>query len=185
MDDEKIIEMYFDRNQKAVEETEKKYGRYCFSLAARILANKEDSEECVNDTWLSAWNSIPPQRPKYLKMFLAKITRNKALNRLKADNTKKRGKGEVPLIYEELSECIGDGRDIESDIIAKELGLTIKNFVFSLPEREGNIFVRRYFFMECVKNIAEKYGMTPGNVSVILNRTRNKLKEHLISNDFI
>ncbi len=89
MDDEKIIEMYFDRNQKAVEETEKKYGRYCFSLAARILANKEDSEECVNDTWLSAWNSIPPQRPKYLKMFLAKITRNKALNRLKADNTKK------------------------------------------------------------------------------------------------
>ena len=130
-------------------------------------------------------NSIPPQRPKYFKMFLAKITRNKALNRIKAESTKKRGNAEVSLIYEELSECISDGRDIESELIAKELGAAVKKFVSSLPEREGNIFARRYFFMETVKNIAEKYEMTVGNVSVCLNRTRKKLKEYLKLNDYI
>ena len=98
MEDAEIIKLYFDRNQLAVKETEKKYGRFCFSLANRILYNSEDSEECVNDTLLSAWNSIPPQKPNLLRAFLAKITRNKALNRLKADNAKKRGNGDLDLI---------------------------------------------------------------------------------------
>jgi len=185
MEDTEIIEMYFSRDQKAVEETEKKYGGYCFAIADRILENREDSEECVNDTLLSAWNSIPPQRPKFLRMFLAKLTRNKALNRIKADTAKKRGNGEIPLIYEELSECVGDGRDIESELLAKELGKVVKTFVSGLPERDGDIFARRYFFMESVKDIAEGYGMTPANVSVNLNRTRAKLKTFLDNEGYL
>lgn len=185
MEDAEIIKLYFDRNQKAVKETEEKYGRFCFSLANRILSSREDSEECVNDTLLSAWNSIPPQKPNILRAFLAKITRNKALNRLKADNSIKRGNGEVDLIYEELSECISDGRDMESELVAKELGQAVRRFVAELKERDGDIFTRRYFFMETVKDIAEGYGMTPGNVSVTLNRTRAKLKEFLESQGLI
>ena len=185
MEDADIIALYFKRDQNAIAETKKKYGGYCFSLADRILGNKEDSEECVNDILFSAWNSIPPQRPKYLRMFLAKLTRNRALNRGKADKAEKRGGGKAELIYEELSESISNGQDVESEILAKELGQAINSFVKELPEREGDIFLRRYFFMEAVKDIAEGYRMTPGNVSVSLDRTRKKLKEHLEKNGYM
>ena len=185
MEDNDIIELYFARDQKAIAETKSKYSGYCFALANRILGSNEDAEECVNDTLFSAWNSIPPYRPKILRMFLAKLARNRALNRIKADRAKKRGSGEVTLVYEELSECISDGRDIESEIIAKELGQAVSSFIAALPEREGDIFIRRYFFMEAVKDIAEGYGMTPGNVSVTLNRTRGKLKEYLESSGYL
>jgi RNA polymerase sigma-70 factor (ECF subfamily) len=185
MEDDNIIALYFDRDQNAIAETKKKYGGYCFSLADRILENKEDSEECVNDILYSAWNSIPPQRPKYFRMFLAKLTRNRALNRIKADNAQKRGGDEISLIYEELSEFISDGRDTESEIIAKELGQAINSFVKELSEREGDIFIRRYFFIEAVKDIAEGYGLTLANVSMILGRTRKKLKEYLENNGYM
>ncbi len=185
MEDADIIALYFKRDQNAIAETKKKYGGYCFSLADRILGNKEDSEECVNDILFSAWNSIPPQRPKYLRMFLAKLTRNRALNRVKADKAEKRGGGKAELIYEELSESISNGQDVESEILAKELGQAVNSFVKELPEREGDIFLRRYFFMEAVKDIAEGYRMTPGNVSVSLDRTRKKLKEHLEKNGYM
>ena len=185
MEDDDIIAMYFDRDQNAIAETKKKYGGYCFSLADRILGNKEDSEECVNDILYSAWNSIPPQRPKYFRMFLAKLVRNKALNRIKADNAQKRGCGEISLIYEELSEFISDGRNVESEIIAKELGQAVNSFVKELAEREGDIFIRRYFFMEAVKDIADGYGSTSANVSMILCRTRKKLKEYLENNGYL
>ena len=185
MEDADIIAMYFERDQNAIAETKRKYGGYCFTLADRILGNKEDSEECVNDILFSAWNSIPPQRPKYLRMFLAKLTRNRALNRVKADSAGKRGGGEKALIYEELSEFISAGQDVESEILAKELGQAVNSFVKELPEREGDIFIRRYFFMEAVKDIAEGFCMTPGNVSVSLGRTRKKLKEHLEKNGYL
>ena len=185
MEDDDIIALYFDRDQNAIAKTKEKYGGYCFSLANRILENKEDSEECVNDILYSAWNSIPPQKPKYFRMFLAKLTRNRALNRIKAGNAKKRGDGEISLIYEELSEFISDGRDIESEIIAKELGHAVNSFVKELPEREGDIFIRRYFFMEAVKDIAEGYGMTTANASMNLGRTRKKLKEYLENNGYL
>ena len=185
MEDADIIALYFERDQNAIAETKRKYGGYCFSLADRVLGNKEDSEECVNDILYSAWNSIPPQRPKYLRMFLAKLTRNRALNRVKADSAGKRGGGETALIYEELSEFISAGQDVESEILAKELGQAVNSFVRELPEREGDIFIRRYFFMEAVKDIAEGYSMTPANVSVNLGRTRKKLKEHLKKNGYL
>ena len=185
MEDADIIAMYFERNQNAIAETKRKYGGYCFTLADRILGNKEDSEECVNDILFSAWNSIPPQRPKYLRMFLAKLTRNRALNRVKADSAGKRGGGETALIYEELSEFISAGQDVESEILAKELGQAVNSFIKELPEREGDIFIRRYFFMAAVKDIAEGFCMPPGNVSVSLGRTRKKLKEHLEKNGYL
>lgn len=185
MEDTDIIKLYFDRDQNAIEETRKKYGGYCLSLADRILENYQDSEECVNDILLATWNSIPPNRPKVFRMFLAKLTRNRALNRLKAENALKRGNGEKGMVYEELSELICDGRSIEAELIAKELEQAINRFVADLPEREGDIFIRRYFFIEPVKDIAEGYGMTPGNVSVTLNRTRKKLKEYLENNGYL
>ena len=185
MEDTDIIKLYFDRDQNAIEETRKKYGGYCLSLAYRILENYQDSEECVNDILLAAWNSIPPNRPKVFRMFLAKLTRNRALNRLKAENALKRGNGEKEMVYEELSEFISDGSRIEDELVAKELEQTINRFVADLPEREGDIFIRRYFFVEPVKDIAEGYGMTPGNVSVTLNRTRKKLKEYLENNGYL
>lgn len=106
MDDKQIIELYWQRNEDAIHETSLKYGSYCYSIAHNILSNNEDSEECVNDTWLKAWNSIPPQRPVHLKMFLAKITRNLSFDKYKAGKAAKRGNGEIAVVLDELSECL-------------------------------------------------------------------------------
>lgn len=179
MEDTQIIELYFQRNAEAIKETDNKYGSYCFSVAENILHSKEDSEECVNDTWLNAWNAMPPLRPTVLRMFLAKITRNLSLNRFRARSAKKRGGGELPLVLDELAECIAQETDIEKEYIGKELGQCIRQFVRMLPEREGNVFIRRYFFTEPVAVIAKRYGMTDNNVMVSLSRTRKKLKVRL------
>ena len=179
MEDHQIVELYFKRDDEAIRETDSKYGAYCFSVAENILHNTEDSEECVNDTWLKAWNAMPPQRPTMLRMFLAKITRNLSFNRFQARNAEKRGGGELPLVLEELAECIAYESDTENEVIAKELEQCIRLFVRELPEREGNVFVRRYFFTEPVSVIAKRYSMTDNNVMVMLSRTRKKLKAHL------
>ena len=179
MEDSQIIELYFMRKEEAIKETDSKYGSYCFSIAENILHNTEDSEECVSDTWLKAWNAMPPERPTVLRMFLAKITRNLSFNRFHARNAEKRGGGEIHLVLEELAECIANESDTESEYLAKELEQSIRSFVRKLPEREGNVFVRRYFFTEPVAVIAKRYHMTENNVMVILSRTRGKLKAHL------
>ena len=179
MEDNQIVELYFQRKADAIKETDSKYGSYCFAIADNILHNREDSEECVNDTWLSAWNAMPPQRPNMLRMFLAKITRNLSFNRFHARNAEKRGGGEINLVLDELAECIANESDTENEYLAKELEQCIRLFVRELPEREGNVFVRRYFFTEPVSMIAKRYGMTENNVMVTLSRTRKKLKAHL------
>lgn len=179
MEDFQIIELYFKRKEEAIHETDSKYGSYCFSVAENILHNTEDSEECVSDTWLKAWNAIPPQRPTVLRMFLAKITRNLSFNRFHARNAEKRGRGELPLVLDELAECIAHESDTENEYMAKELEQCIRLFVRELPERDGNVFVRRYFFTEPVSVIAKRYSMTENNVMVILSRTRKKLRAHL------
>ena len=179
MEDAQIIELYFQRNVEAIKETNNKYGSYCFSVAKNILHSKEDSEECVNDTWLKAWNAMPPQKPTVLRMFLTKITRNLSLNRFQAQRAKKRGGGEMPLVLDELAECIAHETNIEQEYIGKELGQCIRHFIRTLPEREGNIFVRRYFFTEPIMVIAKRYDMTDNNVMVSLSRTRKRLKVHL------
>lgn len=179
MEDSQIIDLYFMRKEEAIKETDSKYGSYCFSIAENILHNAEDSEECVSDTWLKVWNAIPPKRPTVLRMFLAKITRNLSFNRFHARNAEKRGGGEMHLVLEELAECIANESDTESEYLAKELEQSIRSFVRNLTEREGNVFVRRYFFTESVAVIAKRYGLTENNAMVILSRTRKKLKVHL------
>lgn len=179
MEDYQIVELYFQRNADAIKETDSKYGSYCFAIANNILHNKEDSEECVNDTLFNAWNVMPPQRPTRLRLFLAKITRNLSFNRFQVQSAKKRGGGEIHLVLDELAECIAHESDTENEYMAKELGECIRLFVRTLPERDGNIFIRRYFFTEPISVIANHYQMSANNVMVILSRTRKKLKAHL------
>ena len=177
--DNQIIELYFARNERAINESSNKYGRYCYSIAHKILHEARDTEECVNDTWYQAWVNIPPHRPQHLKLFFAKITRNLSFDMYRAKNRKKRGGGEIDLVLEELEECIANQQDVEGNYIAKELNESIRIFVRGLPEREANIFIRRYFYVETINEIAKRYHMSTNNVTVILSRTRNKLHEML------
>lgn len=179
MEDHQIVELYWQKNTDAISETANKYGAYCFTIAENILHNTEDSEECVNDTWLHAWNAIPPQKPNVLRMFLAKITRNLSFDRFNARNAEKRGGGEIALVLEELAECLDGGTNVEAAYESKELEQCVRRFIRALPERERNVFVRRYFFTEPVAAVAERYGLTENNVMVILSRTRKKLRREL------
>ncbi len=179
LSDEQIIGLYFDRNESAISETDSKYGAYCTRVAFNVLRDSLDSEECVSDTWLHAWNSMPPQRPNILRAFLAKITRNLALNRYEANRAQKRGSGETESCLDELAEFVSGGGDPLDEVSAAELSKAISSFLRTLPEKEACIMVRRYFYTEAVKDIAEKYGMTANAVSVTLNRGRAKMKDYL------
>ena len=180
MEDTAIIELYFAREERAIQETMQKYGAYCMQVARNILRSEPDAEECVTDTWMKAWNAIPPERPQFLKLFLAKITRNLSINRYKALRRVKRGGGEAEAALEELAEVVADSTSVEDTVTAAELSSLIDTFVRKLPERDGNVFIRRYFYTEGVTEIARRYNLTQTNVSVILNRTRGKLKEYLL-----
>ena len=179
MEDRKILALYHSRDPEAIEATRQKYGPYCFRVARNILPTDEDAEECVSDTWLGAWNAIPPLIPGNLRLYLAKLTRNLSFNRWKAQRAEKRGGGELPLVLEELSECLASETDVEGEAIARELAESVRNFTRSLPQRECSIFLRRYFYAEPVKTIAADFGLTPGNTTVILSRTREKLRNQL------
>ena len=180
MTDERIIELFWQRNEAAVREVSAKYGFYCGVVCRNILKDTQDSDECLNDTWLRAWNSIPPQKPKNLKMFLAKISRNLAIDRYKRQNAVKRGRGESELILEELEECISHSSNVENEVLSEELGAAINTFLKSLPERDRNIFIRRYFYADHTEKIAKQYTLTVNNIMVILSRTRVKLKNYLM-----
>lgn len=184
MEDHQIIELYWQRNADAISATAEKYGAYCFTVAESILHSAEDSEECVNDTWLHAWNAIPPQKPGVLRLFLARITRNLSFDRFRARNAEKRGGGGIAAVLEELGECLGGGADAEAAFEAEELRRCIRRFVRALPERDGNVLVRRYFFAESVPEIARRYGLSENHVTVILSRTRKKLKAHLLKEGY-
>ena len=185
MEDSQIIELYWQKDTDAISESANKYGAYCFAIADNILRSNEDSEECVNDTWLRAWNAMPPQRPNVLRMFLARITRNLSLDRFYARNAEKRGGGEIILVLDELEECLADRTDVEAAYEGKELAQCIRHFVQMLPERDGNVFVRRYFFTEPIAAIADRYGLTENHVMVILSRTRKKLKLELMKEGYL
>ena len=185
MEDSQIIALYWQKDPDAITETARKYGRYCFTIAENILHDPEDSEECVNDTWLRAWNAIPPQRPDKLQLFLAKIVRNLAFDRFQARHAEKRGGGETALVLEELSECLAGGTDAETVYAAQELEQCVRQFAASLPERTAGVFLRRYFFTEPVADIAKRFGLTEGHVMVLLSRTRKKLRAHLLKEGYL
>ncbi len=185
MEDKKIIDLYFDRNELAIQETANKYGNYCFSVAYNILFNREDSEECVSDTWRTTWNLIPPNRPNKLQYYLAKITRGIALNMFRKLTADKRGGLETEIVYEELENVLASSNDPQKEFAKSELVKFLNIFLKKLPERERNIFVRRYFYMESIKKIALRYSLSENNVSVILNRVKNTLKEKLIEEGYL
>ena len=185
LEDSQIVELYWQKNADAISETANKYGAYCFTIADNILHCAEDSEECVNDTWLHTWNAIPPQRPNVFRMFLAKITRNLSFNRFNARFVEKRGGSEIILVLEELEECLASGSDVEAAYEVAELEQCICRFVRTLPERDRNVFVRRYFFTEPMSAIAERYSLTLNNATVILSRTRKKLKAELMKEGYL
>lgn len=184
MNDKDIIQLYFDRDQKALSATAKKYGKYCTSIAKNILGNNEDAEECVNDTYLNVWNSIPPTRPTIFSAFLGKITRNLAFNMYKRSHVMKRGKGEVALVLEELAECVSGLEDVEQEINRQELITEINSFLSTLTLKKRNIFICRYWYSDSISSIAKRYEMSESNVSTTLNRLRNKLKEYLLERGY-
>ena len=179
MEDREIIELYWRRSEDAIRASEAKYGGYCAAIARNILLDRQDAEECVNDTWIGAWNAIPPHRPGRLGLFLGKITRSLACDALRARNARKRGGGQRPAALDELAECVPAGGGPEEAIEARELEETLNRFLRGLPERDCNVFLRRYWYAETVEAVAERYGMKENTVKTSLYRTRKKLKAYL------
>ena len=179
MDDQMIIDLFWQRASDAITETAKKYGSYCYRIAYHILANTEDSEECVNDTYLKVWDSIPPARPNRFSAFIGKITRNLAINRYAYLTAEKRGGSQIPLALEELSGCIPDHRTPALVLEEKELGEVINQFLGGLTPEARRIFLQRYWNLMSVKDIAQLYGITESKAKMSLMRTRSKLKCYL------
>lgn len=179
MKDSDIVELYFARDERAIEETERKYGRYCRTVAYNVFANEADAEETVNDTYLGVWNSIPPQRPRIFSAFLAKITRNLALKKQRTKSAQKRG-GEAELTLLELCECVPDESDVEKELEVRELSAVIDAFLRELPETERRVFMRRYWYMDSIDDICRTHGFTEGKVKMLLSRTRKKLLARLM-----
>ncbi len=178
MEDVEIIGLYFKRDETAIAETQAKYGSYCGHIAYGILANREDMEECLNDTWLSAWNSIPPQRPECLRVYLGCIVRNAALNLYNRYRARKRYQ-EFDVLLSELDECIPDSRRLEDEVDAAFLGRLISGWLETLEKQDRQTFLRRYWYGESVKLLAKEQGTTANAVSLRLKRLREKLKERL------
>ena len=176
MEDQSIIALFFERSENAIEETDKKYGKYLGVVAERILSSRELSEECVADTYLKVWNTIPPERPSILKAFLAKVTRNTALDRLDYERAGKRAR-EFDLVLEEISEAVPASLSDPADELA--LKSAINTFLASLKKRERIIFLQRYFYFCTVKEIASSLGVSESIVKTVCFRARAKLLLHL------
>lgn len=179
MKDEEIIALYWERDESAISATAEKYGSYCRSISYNILHNNEDAQECVNDTWLGAWNSIPPHRPGCLATYLGKIARNFSLNRYKQYNTEKRGQGQTGLALSELEDCIPAENNVEQIIEEMALTKSINLFLHAQPRQKRNIFILRYWYLHSIRDIAMAYGMSESKVASLLFRMRNALKAHL------
>lgn len=178
MNDVQIIELYWNRDENAISATSEKYGTYCYSIAYGILHNEEDSKESVNDTYISAWNSMPPHKPNILKTFLGKITRMISIDRWRKKNAEKRG-GETAEVLDELSECVSPNGDPITEAEKKLLNDAVNSFIKELNEIEQRVFLCRYWYAEPVKEIAKRFGFSESKVKVMLMRTRNKLKTRL------
>lgn len=179
MTDYDIVKLYFARSEKAILETDKKYGAYCYFIADNILENRLDSEECVNDTYLKTWNSVPPQKPNNLRTYLGKITRNLAINRFKHNSAKKRGGTQTQLVLSELENCLPSGNDTEIAFDETLLIKALEKFLKSQSKVNRNIFLRRYWYMSSVKEIAVSFKMSESKVTSVLFRMRQRLKVHL------
>ena len=179
MEDNTIIDLFWNRSEEAITQTDRKYGRYCYSIAYNILANRQDAEESVSDTYMAAWNHIPPTRPAVLSTFLGRITRNLSISRWRALGAKCRGGGETELAFEELQECVSGNQSIENDMIAKEALQVLNRFLETLPRENRLVFMRRYWYLDPIANIAASCGFSQSKVKTMLHRDRQKLKQML------
>ena len=184
MEDHKIVQLYWDRNQDAIAATDQKYGKYCSSIAYHILNDLEDTKECVNDTYLNVWNSIPPHKPYILSSYLGKITRNLSLNRVKWKQAEKRGGGDFSVALEELGDCVSGYDNVEQEIDCKELTACINEFLQKLSKEKRVMFVLRYWYFKNISEIATTLKVSENKVSVTLNRVRHELREYLTERGF-
>ena len=179
MEDSQIVSLYWERNEQALAETAAKYGNYCFSIAYNILSSREDADESVNDTYMSAWERIPPHKPAVLSAFLGKLTRRISLNKWRNRTRQKRGGGEVALALDELAGCIPGSADVSHHVEQKELRAAIVSFLNTLPCIERDVFVCRYWYLADIRKISQVFGYTESKVKSMLHRTRIKLRTHL------
>lgn len=184
MEDQGIIDLFFDRSEQAIVETDKKYGGYCYAIAYNILSSREDSEESVNDTYLTAWNTIPPRRPRLLNAFLGKITRHISIDRWRRLRAQKRGGKEMILALEELGECVA-AQSLEAEISQRELARSLNDFLAALPETERNVFLCRYWYMDSIETIAKITGFSQSKVASMLHRSRGKLRKKLSEEGYV
>ena len=179
MDDAAIVNLYWARSENAIAETAAKYGKYCRTISYNILANADDADECVNDTYLKAWNSMPDHRPSHLAPYLAKLTRWLSLNRLRDGNSLKRGGGEIFMVLDELAETLDSGNDTEKEMEIRELNRAVQEMLDRLGRTERDVFLGRYWFAASISEIAEKSGFTESKIKTMLYRTRKKLSAQL------
>ena len=179
MEDRKIVDLYWQRDENAIPETAAKFGGYCRTIAYNILSDAEDAEECLNDTWLRAWNTMPTNRPSRLAPYLGKLSRWISLTRLREKTSLKRGGGETELVLDELAEAVDSGADVEKAVELKELNAALRRFLKSLGETERQVFLARYWFIASIAEIAEKFGFSESKVNSMLHRTRKKLLGYL------
>ena len=184
MDDNKILQLYWDRDEKAISATSQKYGSYCQSIARNILGNVEDAKECVNDTYLKAWNSMPAHRPSVLSTYLGKIARQLSIDLFRKKNSAKRYASEYAVSLDELGDSFSDGSTPEQTFDAKQLDDAINRFLRTLPDDARNTFIGRYYFFDSLKAVAGYCGMSEAKVKSMLYRTRQSLKAYLAEEGF-
>lgn len=184
MEDQGILELFFDRSEQAIVETDKKYGGYCYAIAYNILASREDSEESVSDTYLTAWNTIPPRKPNVFNAFLGKITRHISIDRWRKRSAQKRGGKEMFLALDELGECVGS-QGPEAEISQRELTRILNSFLTGLPETERNVFLSRYWYLDSIEAIVKITGFSQSKVTSMLHRTRGKLRKKLSEEGYL
>ncbi len=184
MEDEAIVALYLERSEQAIKETDAKYGKFCYSIAYRLLHNEEDAAESVNDTYLEAWNSIPPHKPRFLSAFLGKITRRLSVDCFRRNHAEKRGGGEYPVLLDELAECVPSKESVESQVELKELADSVNTFLRNLSLEKQQVFLRRYWYGDSMEELGKRFGFSIEKVKSMLFHIREKLQKHLEKEGF-
>lgn len=179
MEDKEIIGLYIARDEQAIAETSDKYGSYLHKVSMNIIMNSDDAEEILSDTYLGAWNTIPPQIPLCLSAYLSKITRNLSIKKWRLKHTLSRGEGQIPLALEELSECISSGHSIDTEIESREITELLNRFLSELPKLDRMIFMNRYWYLRSIRDLSAHFGFSESKIKSNLHRTREKLRTYL------
>lgn len=185
MEDARIVDLFWARSENAISEASAKYGKYCYTIAYNVLANHEDADESVNDTYLDAWNNMPPHRPSILSTFLGKITRRISIDKWRSRTAEKRGGGKIVLALDELSDCVPSNHNVEHEVEAAELAKVIDNFVMSLPPMDRRVFICRYWYLDPISAISQQFGFSESKVKMMLYRQRQRLLSHLEREAFL